>query len=1229
MTVLGAFRYPRLLGRLKSVSRLIRLGGLTLAVATLLLAGHSAHAQNTGTIFGTVQDQSGALVKGAAVAVADKEHGVNRQVMTTDAGEFTLPELPIGKYTLVVSKDTFAKKVIADIALDANGSVKEVVTLTLGSANDAVTVVDQAGDTIDTRSAMLGTMIDQKLIEDLPIDGHNVVALTALLPGVTGVNAPTTFTGDTAGPTFNASGSRNTQNLMLFDGLMWNNLFYNTGINYPPPNSLQEVSVVLNNYKAQYGRNSGSVMNVLTKSGTNIIHGSAWDYIQNQMFNATDYLSKVNPQDEINQIGFTVGGPILKDKLFYFVGFQDLIGHLQTTGLISPIGLAERGLNPDGVTARPCTSGGPFSGMTCASFIADATGGKILNPIEVSSGSGNGATPQLAIANFQSAWTQAGNSGTTPCADLMNQAASYAGTHPITWAPGTSAQGTIQGTYLPFGEMPTTCLNPVMLKVMNTFTPSAVNAAHGQASTVSSAPTGDKNLLARLDYQVARGHSIDVRYDMIDSTATGPKGVNSSSTGVSSYALLYQQALSNFGNVGWAWIISPNLLNTLRFGYKRFETTQTPLETRTLNDFGGNFVEPGLPTMPAINFSNQFSLGSTSQGYQDHINENVELEEAMSWTHGRHSIMGGFSFFRLQYLTRSDYPGSFNFSSTYTGVSVADGMLGLLSSVQAQNRLIQGGIQHEVNGFVQDDWRLTSRLTLNLGFRYELPFQWFEPHGEAATFIPGIQSVVFPNAIGGLGFPGDPGVLPSLVPTDFNGVAPRLGFAYDVTGAGSLIVRGGAGIFFDAVNASVVGVGEPYHYIFNTQDPAGGASVPLQANIDGPITQVPASFDPKNPQFIGPYSITFPDRNFRTPYSEAANFGIEYKIAHGGTLDTNWVGKFAHKLVVPIDLNPAIYDCSGGYFQADPAKYCNNANNSAASEQARLRYTPFNYGGQGIVDIQSIGNASYNALQMQYTQRGGKYLNLLTSYTFSRAIDVDTNGQTTSNAVPNVYNIRSDRGLSDYQAKHIYTLGWVVRYPSVSTGLRAADAVLNHWVYSGTYQAHSGNPFSVTINGDQALDDEPNQRAALVPGVSPLLPSNRHRADKVLEYINRDAFTYPTTGTFSPVGRNSFIGPGYIMTNMTMGRDFPLARVREGMRLNVRAEAFNVFNTPNLGKPQTGFSCSTTKAQGMSCPAAGGSYPLNAATGLTTFGSILNTYGNNANTSTNGRKMQFAATIFF
>ena len=827
--VLGLLRCSSALRRaLAGTSRIFL--GILFAAVTMLIA-RPAVAQNTGSIYGSVQDSSGAVIPGAVVTASDPVHAVTRAVKSNGSGEFTISGLPIGTYSLTTTSPLFENSVITGIRVDANRDIKENIKLVTGSTTQSVTVVDDSSTAIDAKSATLGTMIDEKLIEDLPIDGHNVVALTALLPGVVDVNAPATFTGDTKGPTFSASGSRNTQNLMLFDGLMWNNLFYNTGINYPPPNSLQEVSVVLNNYKAEYGRNAGSVVNVVTRSGTNQVHGSVWDYIQNQYFNAADYLSTVNPKDNINQVGFSIGGPVIKDKLFLFGAFQDLIGRLQTTGSIPAIGYAERGLNPDGVTPRPCTTPGPFPGMTCASFLADATGGKIINPESVAGGSGNQATVADAEDNLNAAYQQAGGTGTSPCIPYLLAAKAYQGN--IQGLSGT------QQTYLPNGEVPIQCLNPVMLKVVNTFVPAVVNSTGGLAVTRSNSPTGDKNLLVRGDYQLNGQHSIDARYDLINSSAFGPLGVNSSSVGVASYAILRQKALSNFGNVGWSWVMSPNLLNKLRFGYKRFESTQLPLDNRTLNSFGGNFVETGVPTLPAFNFSGQFALGSTSQGFQDHINENIELHEAITWIKGNHTIQGGFSFLRLQYLTRQDYPGQLSFSSTYTGVSFADGLLGLLNSVQAQNRLIQGGIQHAVFGWLQDDWRMTSKLTLNLGVRYELPFQWFEPHGQSATFIPGIQSTVFPTAVGGLGFPGDKGVLPSLVPTDYNGVAPRFGFAYDVTGQGKFLVRGGFGIFFDAVNANVVGVGEPYHYNFLTQLPVGGASVPLLQSLGGPVTVIP------------------------------------------------------------------------------------------------------------------------------------------------------------------------------------------------------------------------------------------------------------------------------------------------------------------------------------------------------------------------------------------------------
>jgi len=226
-----------------------------------------------------------------------------------------------------------------------------------------------------------------------------------------------------------------------------------------------------------------------------------------------------------------------------------------------------------------------------------------------------------------------------------------------------------------------------------------------------------------------------------------------------------------------------------------------------------------------------------------------------------------------------------------------------------------------------------------------------------------------------------------------------------------------------------------------------------------------------------------------------------------------------------------------------------------------------------------------------------------------------------------------------------------MRFPKVTEGNAIVRDVLNNWIYSGQYLAHTGTPINITQNGDQALDGEPNQRAGVVPGIKMTLPSNRHRADKVNEWFNREAFTYPAIGTFSTLSRNALTGPAYIMTNMTLGRDFPLPQVREGMRLNIRAEGYNVFNTPNLANPWAQFACSTTSIEGgtttagvvypgVSCDsttaAAGGkgSGSYNQTVNVNgvnqvKFGRVLSTIGNNANTSTNGRKMQFALTLFF
>jgi len=1274
---------------------------ITLAIAAALSLAfvapqHAvAQAQNTGSIYGSAVDPSGAVIPNATVSVLSADTAAERTATTNKNGEYTVQNLSVGTYTLTVTAPGFESFVVDGITVDADSNTKIVAKLTIGSTKEIT--VEAESSAVDARSATLGTLIDNKLVEDLPIDGRNVVAMAGLLPGVTEVNAPTAATGDQSGPTFSAGGSRVTQNLMLFDGLMWNNLFFNTGVNYPPPNGLQEISVLLNNYKAQYGRNSGSVFNVITRSGTNTIHGAIWDYFHNQLFDAQDrinYLPTLKaPEDNINQVGMTMGGPIKRDKIFFFATFQDIIQRLQNVGHEQTPDANERGFllgSPNLKTAmtaapaydNPCTAGGPFAGMMCASF-RDAPNvtttkcyngvcapylNSVHNPAEVTSSS-TGASWTAGQSMLQTAWNEAGNTGQAPCInELGTTAQTYANSHyyesdlpspgpGLPALPGNQTDSTFSGANEPNAEFPVNCLNPVMGAMIAKYSPVPFILPNGQYDGISVAPQpkNDTNITFRIDWMVNQKHTIDMRYNLIRGFEDTALGVNSTtSVGNANYEIDHETALSNFGNIGDTWVVTPNMVNTLRVGYKRYENVTNPNDNHTLANFnspgpgfGAGFYEPGVPVLPVISNSGQNSLGSINQGFQDHVNEDIEILEQLAWSHGKHNYQFGANFLRLQYLNNADYPGQISTGTTFTSVAHAEMALGFVGNVQANSPLVQAGIQHNIFLYAQDDWRITAKLTLNLGARYELPFQWYQPTGYSSTFIPGFQSTRFPGAVGGLAYPGDPGVRSSLVPTDFNGLVPRVGFAYDVFGTGKFAIRGGFGMFFDAVNANVIGVGEPFYYQTYTLFPYGGASDPLLQN-GGTRIVLPSGYNKANPQFTGPYTLFFPDRNFRTPYVEAVNIGFQYKIPHGGTLEANYVGKFSRKLTIPYDQNPAITQCSGGYYNANPSLYGNAscsvsnpgstasglANSGPSSTQQRLRYTQFNYGGAGLVDFASLGTGSYNALQMQYTQRGGRRLTMLMSYTYSKSFDLQSDGKVQAGnktTIPDPFNVSSERGLSDFDARHILNMGWSYNLPVTRTAWEPVRAVVNNWNFSGIYTARTGQPLNITINSDAALDGEQNQRAEIVPGMNPRLPTNRHRADKINEWFNPNAFTYPVQGTFSKVPRNAFTGPAFINTNFSLGRFFPLDKYRQGMKLQFRAEALNVFNMPNLGPPGTVFSCSQSSISNAGlAPCAIG---VNASQPYTInsvgFGTVQSTYGTNGGTESNGRKMQFSLTLYY
>ena len=1184
-----------------------RLRGCVVFAAVLLLAvslaGARAYgqAQNTGTVAGNVTDAQGAIVPGATVTLKNNGEGRTSTVKSNGKGEYLFSDVAVGTYTLKVTAPTFEGFVVDHVAVDANTNVREDAHLTAGSVDASVTV-EANGTTVDTRSATLGTMIDSSLVEGLPIDGENIVSLAALLPGVTNVNAPTTFTSDTGGPTYSVSGSRTTQNLFLFDGAIWNNVFYNTGLNYPPRLGLQEVSVLLNNYKAQYGRNSGSIFNVLSKSGSNSIHGDVWEYLQNNMFDAKDYISGVNPHLVQNQFGATIGGPIKRDKAFLFLSYQDLRLAGQVTAQDLTPTLEELGYDSPGVQ-HSCGVGSQFAGQPCGNYTADfcytlsptcqapVTQAKaIRNPFY-----SNSNESSVAMSAVNAAWTQAGHTGVSPC---------------------FTALSSLKGVeYMNTPELPSVCFNPVTVAFVNKYIPLANTYLGGtnvlEGVSVANQPRNDQQGLARVDWNLGR-HTIDARFYVTNTNDVTSNSV-SQGQGVANYEQDLNIAGIYAGNIGDTWVLTPNLLNVFRVAYKRYTYIIVPTDRNTIATFGANYAQPGPLFLPKMEATDRFTVGGPTSGDSRTVTANEEFDDNLSWQHGTHNFQVGAQFLNLNYLHRFAQVPTFESEQEFTEASVADFLLGLSETETVGNGTNLAATQYALYMYAQDDWRATTRLTLNYGLRYEIPFSWKESDGEGVTFMPGYQSVIFPTAPANVAFQGDPGIANTSPPTKYSNLAPRVGFAYDVHGNGSLALRGGFGIFFDSINANVVGVSEPYHYTANYIYPAGGYSVPLLGESCIPQNYVKGQTgassagtgcNPSSSYFQLPYTINFADGNLRNPYTEAVNLGFQQRILKGAMLEMNYVGKFGRHGIIPIDQNPSIYDCSGSYFQANPAVYCpaSNVVTTQGSYEARSLYPGFNYGGQGVVDNESIGTSSYNGLQVIYSQRSGKNINIYASYAYARSIDISSNGATNTANVPQPHHLNLEYAASDFNAQQVLNLGWVVKLPRITADRGFKGAVLDNWTYGGIYNARTGNPVNVTIAGDESYTDERTQRPNLVPG-QPLYPTGyRHRVDKVNEWFNTSAFVEPTAGTFGNLRRNAIVGPAYINTNMDVQKFFNLPHA--GQTLEFRADAFNVFNTPNLAQPNASVAGATSDEVESN------------------YGRILSTVGTNGSVGGNGRRLQ-------
>jgi outer membrane receptor protein involved in Fe transport len=1046
-------------------------------------------AQSTGTIFGTVTDPSGAAVPGAKVDAVLIERGTLRSTTTDAVGEYTFALMPIGAYEIRVENAGFAEFKRSPITLDANQSVKVDAQLAMRGTAQSVTVNANVAQ-VDTRTATLGTLVDGNRIVDLPLNGRTVFGFMQLLPGATGLSAPQIYTGDRTGPTVSLDGVRPGGTLNLFDGQDFAAFFRNTGENYPPPDAVDEVKVLTSNYSAEYGR-FGAVINVVTKSGSNNYHGDVWEFLRNNDLNARNFFIPTRPQLIQNQFGGTVGGPIKKDKVFFFASYEALrIRQGSNQGLQGSAGVASNSF--------------PLTANQRAGLFASST--PVIDP--------------------------------QSCAPPAPQ--------PCTLTPFPLSS---PGVY----QIPMSRIDPTAAKFLlgsNPLLP-LPNTPSGTLLQLFPEPNTTDQGLGRIDYNYHTNHLFTLRFNDNHMYQVNFGG-NVPSYQPQDVSLVQTSVLG-----ADTWTINPHLVNQLRLAYNRDEPITNIESHVTLASLGATFPVIGAVGYPSsVNISGYASLGSNGGGWNLYVNEERQIKDNVSWTIGKHTFNFGGEYANERYPVSSYYntSGTFGFTGSFTGNAAADFFLGLPASLSLSSpQEYYNYVTSKMALYGQDDWRVSRRLTFNIGVRWDILPMWHDPFGNIGAFHPGQQSKRFPNAPTGLVYYGDPGVARDTAPVRYDNFGPRLGFAYDVFGDGRTSIRGGFGIFYEPSNpGGGVENFQPFVYSYSFTAPYsftnplfGQAAVPTAVNLTNPI-------------FSGIQTGGTTEVPFRLPYDESFDLAVQREVARNTVITISYVGHFSHREQISLDdLNNPVGATSVG------------------TEQAHRPY-------QGFGDM-SLGadeaRANYNALYVEGTKRMSDHFSLQFAYAYSKAQDENTALSPLLTGVSQPWNPRIDWGLAATNATNNFSMSWIVDLPKLSQQSKALRAIAGGWQWNGLLVAMSGNPQNPVSGQDRAFSGTSNQRPNLVGQWR--LPGQTH-GQEVAEFFNPAAFALPAAGTFGNSGRDVVIGPDYKTLNLALFKNIPLGW--EKTTLQFRWEVFNSLNNVNFSPPGMSLGSSMGKITSANDP---------------------------------------------
>ncbi len=1030
-----------------------------LALVGALLASTAA-AQTTASIFGTVTDESGAVVAGATIRATNTLTNETRVTASNEVGYYSLPELPVGTYTVRVELEGFKTVVREGIELSLNRNARVDVTLTVGAVTERVSVTADA-PLIETTTNEMGGLVDQKRVVELPLNGRNTLSLVSLVPG-----AQQLETGNAQGfqeNKTNINGQRQEQSNWLLDGGDNTSPLRNYGNDVPNPDAIQEFRVVTNNYGAEFGRSVGGVINVITKSGTNEYHGSVFEFLRNRALNARDFFALDTTPLVQNQFGGSFGGRIIKDKTFFFGSYQGFRRREQD--------FRNSALVPTAAERR-----GDFSKSV------DAKG----NPIVIRD--------------------------------------------PVTGKP------------FPGNVIPPERLSVVAQNFLELAIPPPNYPANGPNGLYQSAGEGRDNdqFLVKIDHLFSSKHKLTGAYFWSDSVE------NQRFVKEIDFARRDMKTRQHNLNIHEYWTMGPTRLNHFRATYSRSAGNRHVMpDNVTMNDLGSKFSPlPEGPLMPPdFDVTGYFDAGSVYGGPK--TANHYTVADTFSWVKGRHEMKFGAEGWLRRLTDVSTAPrmgGEWTFDGTFTGNALADLMLGLVKQVNVGIQSYKSNHSKAFYWFAQDKWRVTPRLSLTLGIRYELDTWPVHPLDEIVAYRAGRQSQCVPQAPVGIVFPCDEGIPRAGIENDGNNFAPRFGLAYDLFGDGRTVVRTGYGISysFSIFNAlQDMQVSTPFAFadtIRNTTledpyQPVGGSPFPFQKD-PGHLTFPPGS------------NYGFQNPDMRTGYVQQYNFSIQRQISSDWSVEAAYVGNVGRKLIGKVDINSPL---------RRPDATSKNI------DQRRPQWPTF----KALNEVDGFVNSAYNAFQARVERRFSQGLTLLGSYTLSKWIDYET-WYSSDGYWVDPRNIRLNRGLADQDRRQMLVLSWVWELPLFSGSRGAARVLLEGWSVNGIATFYAGEPVDIRSDRDNDYDGNSSNDVPDVIGVWRLNP-NRPRDQVIEKWFNPDAFQANKPGQIGNLGRNVVIGPGSKNFDLGIFKDF---RIRERQRIQFRCEMFNAFNMVNLGNPE-------------------------------------------------------------